>query len=320
MWNTRLDKAEAGTKIARRNINNLRYTDDTTLMAKSEEPLDESERKGWKSWLKTQHSKINIMASSPITPWQIAGETTETVTDFIFLGSKITLDGDWSHEIKRRLLLERNWKWKLLSCVKLFATHGLYSPQDSPGQNTGVGDLSLLQGIFPTRDWTQVSCTGRQADSLSAEPWGKPWKKSYDQPRKHIKKQRHYFADKGPYSQIYGFFFLIVMYGWESWTRKKAEHRRIGAFELCCWRRLLRVPWTARRSNQSILKEMSPKYSLEELKLQYIGHLLWRTDSLERPRFGERLKAGGEGDDRGWGGRMASPTWWTRVCASSGSW
>ena len=286
MWNTRLDKAEAGIKIARRNINNLRYADDTTLMTESEEPLDESEREGWKSWLKTQHSKINIMASSPITPWQIAGETTETVTDFIFLGSKIPLDGDWSHEIKRCLLLGRNWKWKSLSCVKLFATHGLYSPWDSPGQNTGVGDLSLLQGIFPTRDWTQVSCTGRQAGrfcrqilyQLSHE--GSPGRKAMTNLENILKSRDTALLTK--VHIVKSMVFPVVIYGCESWTLKKAEHRRIDAFELWCWRRLLRVPWTARRSNQSVLKEMSPKYSLEELKLQYFGHLMQRIDSLKK--------------------------------------
>ena len=103
-----------------------------------------------------------------------------------------------------------------------------------------------------------------------------PWKESYDQPRQHIKKQRHYFANQGPSSQGYG--FPVVMYGCESWTVKKAEHQRIDAFELWCWRRLLRGPWTARRSNQSILKEISPGISLEgmmlKLKLQYFGHLM----------------------------------------------
>ena len=111
-----------------------------------------------------------------------------------------------------------------------------------------------------------------------------PWKKSYDQPRQHIQKQRHYFANKGLSSQSYG--FSSVMYGCESWTIKKAESQRTDAFELWCWRRLLRVPWTARRSNQSILKEISPEYSLEglmlKLKLQYFGHLTRRTDSFEK--------------------------------------
>ena len=113
-----------------------------------------------------------------------------------------------------------------------------------------------------------------------------PWKKSYDKVRQCIKKLRHYFANKGPYSQSYG---LSSCYGCKRWTIKKAEHWRIDAFELWCWRRLLRVPWTARRSNwsnQSILKEISPGYSLEglmlKLKLQYFGHLMWRTDSLEK--------------------------------------
>ena len=111
-----------------------------------------------------------------------------------------------------------------------------------------------------------------------------PWKKCYDQPRQHIKKQRHYFANKGHI--VKAMVFPVVMYGCESWTIKKAEHRRIDAFELWCWRRLLRVPWTAGRSNQSILKEISPEYSLEglmlKLKLQYSGHLMWRTDSFEK--------------------------------------
>ena len=111
-----------------------------------------------------------------------------------------------------------------------------------------------------------------------------PWKKSYDQPRQHIKKQRHYFANRGLSSQGYG--FSCVMYGCESWTVKKAERPRIDAFELWCWRRLLRVPWAARRSNKPILKESSPEYSLEglmlKLRLQYFGHLMRRADSFEK--------------------------------------
>ena len=117
-----------------------------------------------------------------------------------------------------------------------------------------------------------------------------PWKESYDQPRQYIKKQRHYFANKGPSSQGYG--FSVVMYGCESWTVKKAECQRIDVFELWCWRRLLRVPWTARRSNQSILREISPGCSLEglmlKLKLQYFGHLIQRANSLENtPMLGK---------------------------------
>ena len=118
--------------------------------------------------------------------------------------------------------------------------------------------------------------------------------------------------------------FPVVMYGCESWIIKTAEHRRIDAFELWCWRRLLRVPWTARRSNQSILKEISPGCSLEglilKLKLQYFGHLMWRTDSFERPWCWERSKAGGKGDNRAWDVWMASPTQWTWVWANSGRW
>ena len=126
-------------------------------------------------------------------------------------------------------------------------------------------------------------------------------------------------ADKRASSQSYGF---PVMYERASWTRKKAKYQRIDAFELWCWRGLLRVPWTGRRSNQTILKEISSEYSLEGLllKLHYFGHLMQRTDSLERPWCWERLKAGGEGDDRGWNGWMASLTQWAWVWASSGSW
>ena len=165
--------------------------------------------------LKLNIQKTKIMASGPITSWQIDGETMETVTDFIFLYSKITADGNCSHEIK----------------------------------------------------------------TLA------PWKKNYDKPSHHIKKQRHYFANKVPTSQSY-VFFPIVMYGCESWTIKKAECQRIDAFELWCWRRFLRVPWTARKSNQSTLKQINPEYSLEGLmlkvKLQYFGHLMWRVDSFEK--------------------------------------
>ena len=118
-----------------------------------------------------------------------------------------------------------------------------------------------------------------------------PWKKSYDQPRQHTKKQRHYFADKSLFSQSCG--FPVVMYGCESWTIKKAERQRISGFELWCWRRLLRVPWIA-RSNQSILKEISPKYWLEgvmlKLNLQYFGHLMRRHDSLEKTLMLEKIE------------------------------
>ena len=146
------------------------------------------------------------MASGPIASWKIERGKMETVADFIFLGSKITLDGDCSHEIK----------------------------------------------------------------TLA------PWKKSYDKPRQHIKKQKHYLANKGLHSQRYN--FPMVMYGCKSWTVKKAECQSTDAFKLWCWRRLLGVPWTARRSNQSILKENNPEYSLErlmlKLKLQFFSHLM----------------------------------------------
>ena len=197
MQNVGLDEAQARIRIARRNINNLRYTDDTTAMAESKEPLDENERGKGKSWLKTQPQKTKIMASGPITAWQIDGETMETVRDFIFLGSKITADGDSSHEIKRCLLLGRKV-------------------------------MTNLDSILESRD-IALPAKGHLVKAM---------------------------------------VFPVVMYGCESWTIKKAEHQRIVAFELWCGRRLLRVPWTARRSNQSILKEISPEYSLERLMLK----------------------------------------------------
>ena len=139
-----------------------------------------------------------------------------------------------------------------------------------------------------------------------------------DKPRQNIKKQRHHFANKGPYGQSFG--FSIVMYGSESWTLKKAEHQKIDAFALWCWRTLLGVPWIARSSNQSILKGIIPEPSLEglmlKLKLKYFGHLMQRSDSLERSWCWERSKAGGEGNDRGWDGWMTSLTQWTWVWAN----
>ena len=193
-----------------KDINNLGYADDTTLMAESEEELKsllmkvkESEKVG----LKLNIQKAKIMASGPITFWEIDGETVETVSDFIFWGSKITADGDCSHEIKRRLLLGRKV-------------------------------ITNLDSILKSRDITLPT-------------------------KVHLVK---------------AMVFPVVMDGYECWTVKKAERQRIDAFELWCWRRLLRVPWTARRSNQSILKEISPGCSLEGLRLklkhQYFGHLM----------------------------------------------
>ena len=211
MKNSGLDEAQAGIKIARRNINNFRYADDTTLMAESKEELksllmkvkEESEKVG----LKPNIQKAKIMAFGLITSWQINGETVETVSDFIFLGSKITADGNCSHEIRRHLLLGRKGMTNVDSILK-------------------SRDITLLTKVCLVK----------------------------------------------------ALVFLVVMHGCEGWTIKKAEHRRIDAFELWCWRRLLRVPWTARRSNQSILKEISPEYSLEglmlKLKLQFFGHLM----------------------------------------------
>ena len=148
-----------------------------------------------------------------------------------------------------------------------------------------------------------------------------PWKKSYDPPRQHIKKQRHYFAAK--VCLVKAVVSPVVMYGCESWTIKKAEHQRIDAFELWCWRRLLRVPWTA-RSIQSILKQVSPEYSLKDWCWSWNCNTLvtWCEELThwKRPWCWERLKAGGEGDDREWDGWMTSPIWWTWVWASSRSW
>ena len=193
------------------------------------------------------------MATSPITSWQTDGKTMETMTDFIFGGSKITADGDCSHEIKKCLPLGRK-------------------------------AMTNLDSILKSRDTT-----------LPTKVW-----------------------------LVKAMVFPAVMYGCESWTIMKAEHWRTDAFELWCWRKLLRVPWTARRSNQSILMEISPEYSLEglmlKLKLQYFGHLMWRIDSLEKMLMLGKIEAGGEGDDRGWDGWMASPTRWTWVWASYGSW
>ena len=145
------------------------------------------------------------------------------------------------------------------------------------------------------------------------------WKKSYDPTRQHIKKLRHCFADKGPSNQSYGFPSSHM-----SWTIKKAEHRRIDAFELWCWRRLLRTPWTTWRSNQSILKEISPEYSLEglmlKLKLQSFGHLMRRTDSLEKNSDAGKDWRQAKKGTRGWDGLMPSLIWWTWIWASSGSW
>ena len=191
MRNSRLNEAQAGIKISRRNINKLRYADDTTLMAETEEELKsfliivKEERE--KIALKLNIKKTKIMASDPITSWQI---DVKTMTDFILGGSKITADGDCSHEIKRCLLLGRQI-------------------------------MTNIDSILKSRDIT--------------------WPTNV-----HL---------------VRAIVFPVVMYGCESWTVKKAERRRIDAFELWCWRRLLRVPWTARRSYQSILKEISPECS-----------------------------------------------------------
>ena len=146
------------------------------------------------------------------------------------------------------------------------------------------------------------------------------WKKSMTNSDSVLKKQRYHFADK--VNIVKTIVFPVLMYRYESWTIKKSESWRIDAFELWFWRRLLRLSWTSRRSNQLILKEINPDYSLEgqmlKLKLQYFGHLMRRADSLGKKKCWERLRAGGEGGDRGWDGWMALPAQWTWVWANSG--
>ena len=233
MRNVGLDEAQAGIKIARGNISNFRYVVDTTLMTESEEKLksllmkvkEENEKVGFK--LNIQKAKI--MSPGHITSWQIEGETVEAVANFIFWGSKISANGDCSHDIKRSLLLGRKFMTNLDSILK--------------------SRITLLTKV-------------------------------------HLVK---------------AMVFPVVMFGCESWTIKKAEHQRIEAFKLWCWRRLLRVPWTARRANQSILKKTSPECSLEvlmlNLKLKYFGHLMGRGDSLEETLILGKIEGGRR---RGW--------------------
>ena len=210
----------------------------------------------------------------------------ETVTDFIFLASKITVDAKCNHEIIRFSLLGRKAVTNL--CVRLVTQScpTLCNPMDcsppgssvhgdSPGKRTGVDGHALLQGIFPTQGLNPgLPHCRRILYQLGHQ----------GSPRQHIKKQRHHFTYKGPSSQA--MVFPAVMYGCESWIIKKAECQRTDAFELWCWRRLLRVLWIARRSNQSILKEINSEYSLEglmlKLKLQYFGHLMRTAHSLEK--------------------------------------
>ena len=224
MRNAGLDEAQVGIKIAGRNINNLRYADDTTIMAERQEELksllmkvkEENEKIG----LKLNIQKTKIMVSGPITSWEIDGATVETVTDFIFGGSKLTADGDCSHEIKRHLLLERKV-------------------------------MTNLDSVLKNRDIT-LSTKVRVVKAM---------------------------------------VFLVVIYGCESWTIKKAERWRMDAFELWCWRRLLSVPGTARRSNQSNLKEISPEYSLEVLMVKLKLSILWPSN-VKNWLIGKDLDAG----------------------------
>ena len=165
------------------------------------------------------------------------------------------------------------------------------------------------------KHWQSLFLGAPELLQMVLKPWNKktfaPWKKSYDQPRQHVKSRDIILPTK--VRLVKAMVFPVVMYVCQSWTIKKAEHWRTDSFELFWWRRLLGVSWIVRRSNYSILKEISPEYSLEVLMLtlQYFGHLMRRTYSWKRPRCWERLKAGGEGVDRGWDGWMALPTWWS---------
>ena len=249
MQNARLDEAQAGIKFAGRNLNNVRYTDNTTLTAESEQELkrllmkvkEENEKAG----LKLNIQKMKIMASGPITSWEIDGETMGTVTDFIFLGSKITAYGDCSHEIKTMLA---------------------------------------------------------------------PWKKSYDKPRQHIKKQRHYFINKGPYSQSYG---LSSGHVW-MWELDYKESR--AAKNWCFWtvvlEKILESPLDC--------KKIQPVHPKENQSWMFIGRIdaeaetpiLWPRDVKnwliwKDPDAGKDWRQEKGMDDRGWDGWMASPTRWT---------
>ena len=258
MQNAGLDEAQAGIKIAGRNINKPQirrwHHPYGRKWIRTKEPLDEGERGELKSWLKTQHSKSwdhGIQSHHFVSNRWGNNENSERLY-FAGGGSKITADGDCSHEIKRHLLLGRKAMTNLDSILK---SRDITLPTK----------VCLVKAVFP-----------------------------------------------------------VVMYGCESWTIMKAGHQRNDAFELWCWRRLLRVLWTARRSNQYILKEISSEYSLEglmlKLKFQYLATWWEKLTHLKRPWCWERLKAEGEGDDRGWDGWMASLTQWTWVYVSSRSW
>ena len=249
MWNTGLNEAQDRINIVRRNISNLRYTEDTTLMAESEEELkillmkvkEESETAG----SKLNIQKTKIMASGTITSWQIDGKNVETVRDFIFLGSKVTVDGDCSEKIKRCLLLGRK-------------------------------AMTKLDSVLKSRDITLLTKVG----------------------------------------VLTAMIFLVVMYGCESWTIKKAEHWGINAFKLWCWRRVLRVSWTARRSNQSILKKSTLNIRWKDWCWNWSSNTLatWCKESIHGKRSWcwEKLRAR-EGAKRGWDVRMASLTQWTWI-------
>ena len=223
------------------------------------------------------------LPSDPITSWQIDGETVEIVADTILGGSKITADGNCSHEIKRCLLLGRKVMTNLKWCEVTQLCPTLCDPVD-------CGPLgSSIHGILQARilEWIAFSFSR-----------GSPWPR--DRNLDSIWKSRDVTLPT-KFRLVKAMVFPVVIYGCESWTIKKAEHQRIDAFELWCWRILLRVLWTAQRSNQSILKEICPEYSLEglmpNLKLQYFGHLMRRSDSLEKTLMLEKIE---DKRRRGW--------------------
>lgn len=219
MRNAGLDEEEIGIKIAGKNINNLRYADDTILMAGSEEELKililKVKEESAKAGLMLNVKKTKIMATTPVNSWHVEGEAMEVVSTFNYLGSQISADGDSSQEIKRRLLLGRK-------------------------------AMSNLDKVLRSRD---VNLTTK-------------------------------------IRIVKAMVFPVVMYGCETWTIRKAERRKIDSFELWCWRKLLRVPWTAKRTNRSVLQQIKPDCSLEGMilkqKLTYFGHIMRRHDALEK--------------------------------------
>ena len=302
MRNAGLEEAQAGIKISRRHINNFRYADDTTLMAESEEELKSllmKREESQKVDLKLNIEKTKIMASALITSWHIDGET-EPMTSFVFLGSKITADGDCSHEIKRHLLLGASLVAQRLKHLPgMWETWVRSLGWEDPLEKEMATHSSILamdEGAWWARVYRSQRVRRDWATSLSLSLLLE--RKALTNLDSILKSRDIALTTK--VHLVKAMVFPVVVYGCERWTIKKADHRRIDAFELWCWRRLLPVPWTARRCNQSILKEISLEYSLEGLmlkvKLQDFGLLMWRTDPFEKALMLGMI----EGWRRGW--------------------